>query len=172
MTGVQTCALPISPRQTFTECSADLLVSASLPQTYVPDAGQRVDLYRRIALIRSQDDYDDMIDELLDRYGEPPRQAMNLLDIALLRADAGRCGVSELTQRDRRLMLFFQPRDIAVAGLLCSHPSFKGRMLLSADAAPYLSLMLGKTQDPLTEAKKAVSAFFDLYQEQNCGIVK
>ena len=69
-------------------------------------------------------------------------------------------------------MLFFQPRDIAVAGLLCSHPSFKGRMLLSADAAPYLSLMLGKTQDPLTEAKKAVSAFFDLYQEQNCGIVK
>ncbi len=161
-----------APRQTFTECSADLLVSASLPQTYVPDAGQRVDLYRRIALIRSQDDYDDMIDELLDRYGEPPRQAMNLLDIALLRADAGRCGVSELTQRDRRLMLFFQPRDIAVAGLLCSHPSFKGRMLLSADAAPYLSLMLGKTQDPLTEAKKAVSAFFDLYQEQNCGIVK
>ena len=154
-------------RPAYTECSADLLVSASLPQNYVPDSGQRVDLYRRIALIRSRDDYDDMVDEMLDRYGDVPKQAMNLLEIALLRAHAGQCGISEINQRDGRLMFSFSPRDIAIAGILCSHPSFKGRMLLSAGAAPYLSLMMGKTQNPLEEAKKVVSSFFELYQEQN-----
>lgn len=150
-----------------TECTADLLVSASLPQDYVPDSGQRVDLYRRIALIRSRDDYDDMVDELLDRYGDVPKQVMNLLEIALLRATAGDCGISELTQREGRLVAVFQPRDITVAALLCSHPSFKGRMLLSAGASPYLSLLMGKSENGLELAKNLVSSFFDLYQEQN-----
>lgn len=156
-----------TPARPRTECSADLLVSASLPQSYVPDSAQRVDLYRRIALIRSRDDYDDMVDELLDRYGDPPKQVMALLDIALLRARAGDCGIHDITQREGRLMVAFSPKDIAVAGVLCSHPSFKGKMLLSADAAPYLSLMMGPKENGLAQAKRLVDAFYELYQQQN-----
>ncbi len=72
------------------ECAADLTLSANLPATYVSDPGQRVDLYRRIALIRSEDARSDILDELIDRYGEPPKEAIALLDIALLRAEARR----------------------------------------------------------------------------------
>ena len=161
-----------APARPHTECSADLLVSASLPANYVPDSGQRVDLYRRIALIRNRDDYDDMVDEMLDRYGDPPQQAINLLDIALLRAKAGDCGISELTQRDGRLIITFQAKDITCAALLCSHPSFKGRMLLSAGAAPYLSLILNKKESPLAQANQVVSSFFDLYQEQERATIE
>ena len=69
------------------DCAAELLLSANLPNEYVPDAGQRIDLYRRIALIRTEEQRSDMLDELIDRFGEPPEEAVALLDIALLRAE-------------------------------------------------------------------------------------
>ena len=63
------------------DCAAELLISANLPADYVADAGQRVDLYRRIALIRTDEQRSDMLDELIDRFGEPPAEAIALLDI-------------------------------------------------------------------------------------------
>ena len=60
---------PVPPK---TECAADLSVAASVPDRYVPAPEQRMDLYRRIAAIRSEAEADDLVDELIDRYGEPP----------------------------------------------------------------------------------------------------
>ena len=79
-----------------TECAADLSVAASIPDRYVPSPEQRMDLYRRIAAIRSEEDADDLTDELIDRYGDPPRTVNNLIAVALLRADAARSGQASL----------------------------------------------------------------------------
>lgn len=149
-----------------TECSADLLVSASLPQSYVPDSGQRVDLYRRIALIRSREDYEDRMDEMIDRYGEPPKQATALLDIALLRARACECGISEINQREQRIMITLQPKNITIAAVLCAMPQYKGRMLLSAGAAPYIALYLAQKKSPLEQAITLVDDFYEVYEQQ------
>ena len=81
-----------------TECAADLSVAASIPDRYVPSPEQRMDLYRRIAAIRSEADADDVMDELIDRYGDPPRTVNNLISVALLRADAARNGISQIDQ--------------------------------------------------------------------------
>ena len=70
------------------ECAADLTVAASIPDRYVPSPEQRMDLYRRIARIRSEEEADDLVDELVDRYGDPPRPVNNLISVALLRAAA------------------------------------------------------------------------------------
>ena len=85
----------------------------------MPDAGQRVDLYRRIALIRSKDSYSDILDELIDRYGEPPNEAVALLDIALLRSKASKAGVSEIRQQKDRLIFTFIKPDIMKMSYLC-----------------------------------------------------
>ena len=77
-----------------TECAADLSVAASIPDRYVPSPEQRMDLYRRIAAIRSEADADDVVDELIDRYGDPPRTVNNLISVALLRAHAADNGIS------------------------------------------------------------------------------
>ena len=58
-----------------TECAADLSVAASIPDRYVPSPEQRMDLYRRIAAIRSEADADDVMDELIDRYGDHPARS-------------------------------------------------------------------------------------------------
>ena len=151
-----------SPAADHTECTADILVSASLPQSYIPDAGTRVDLYRRIALIRSEEDYLDLQDELIDRFGDPPESAVNLLSIALLRARASECGVSEINHRSGSVQFIFVPSALERAAAVCAEPSLKGRILMNAGEKPYLSLRLKPDEDVL----KAASALVDLWRQK------
>ena len=143
------------------ECAADLTLSANLPADYVSDPGQRVDLYRRIALIRTGEQRSDLLDELIDRYGEPPAPAVALLDIALLRARASELGVTEIKQELGRLMLSFEKADFVRLSILCGDPDFKGRLLLSAGSKPYISLRLGPDEEALPAAEKLLEKYAD-----------
>ena len=71
------------------ECAADLAVSANIPESYVPSQEQRMDLYRRIALVRSEAEADDLMDEVIDRFGDPPPSVYTLVQVALLRSRRG-----------------------------------------------------------------------------------
>ena len=141
------------------ECAAELTLSANLPADYVDDPGQRVDLYRRIALIRSAEARSDLLDELIDRYGEPPAEALALLDIALLRAEAADEGVTEIKQQEGRLLLTFGNADFARLSALCSDKEYKGRLLLSAGNKPYVSLRLKSGEAPLDMARSLVRKY-------------
>ena len=72
------------PPKVQAECAADLAVAASIPDRYVPSPEQRMDLYRRIARIRSEEEADDLVDELIDRYGDPPRTVNNFAKVSSL----------------------------------------------------------------------------------------
>ena len=142
------------------DCAAELLLCANLPSGYVADAGQRVDLYRRIALIRTEEQKSDMLDELIDRFGEPPAEAVALLDIALLRSQRERAGhFSEIRQQDGRLLLTFAETDFARLSALCGDDAFRGRLLLGAGSSPYLSLRLNKGEKPLEMAETLVDKY-------------
>ena len=142
-----------------TECTADILISAGLPQSYVSDAATRVDLYRRIAMISTPEDYRDMQDELLDRFGDLPKAAQALLDIALLRADASRAGIFEISQKNGALLLFFRPEALEGAAKVCAAPQYKGRIFLSAGEKPYITLKLRPADDPLEQAKGLLALY-------------
>ena len=152
-----------TPKQRV-ECAADLTLSANLPADYVPDPGQRVDLYRRIALIRSEEGRSDLLDELIDRYGEPPAEAVALLDIALLRAEAGDQGVTEIKQDAGRLYLTFAQADFRRLSVLCGDKAFSGRLLLNAGSQPYLSLRLKPGETPLAMAQTLVHKYAETAQ--------
>lgn len=141
------------------ECAAELTLSANLPADYVPDPGQRVDLYRRIALIRSDEGRSDLLDELIDRYGEPPAETVALLDIALLRAQAGDQGVTEIKQDAGRLYITFAQTDFRRLSQLCGDPDFSGRLLLNAGSQPYLSLRLKPGETPMQMAQTLVKKY-------------
>ena len=146
------------------ECSADLTVNANIPEKYVPSPEQRMDLYRRIAAIRSEEDSADVLDELIDRYGEPPRPVLALLDVALLRAAAVKAGVSDITQKGDRLRLTlgaFRPEALV---RVVNLPKYKRRLTLSAGETPGLTLQLKPGEDVLDTALTLVE---DLRLHQN-----
>jgi transcription-repair coupling factor (superfamily II helicase) len=85
------------------EATIDLGADAYLPDAYVPDEGQRMAVYRKMAAAKTEEDADEVATEVADRYGPPPVPASNLLKIVRLRALAGKAGVAALTREGDRI---------------------------------------------------------------------
>ena len=85
------------------ETSVDLNVDAYIPDSYISNEFQKLDIYKRIAGIETQQDYDDMLEELLDRFGEPGKAVLNLLAIAKLKAIAHQGYVTEIKQTGKKV---------------------------------------------------------------------
>ncbi|MDD5932014.1 MAG: transcription-repair coupling factor [Oscillospiraceae bacterium] len=135
------------------ECSADLVVNANIPSFYVPSAEQRMDLYRRIAAIRTDEDAGELLDELLDRYGEAPKSVLALLDVALLRTVAGKAGVADITQKKDLLRFKFGVFHPQAVVMVCGQGKYKLRAALSAGDVPVLTLKLRPNEDVLETAR-------------------
>ncbi len=141
------------------QCSADLTVAASIPDRYVPSAEQRMDLYRKIALIRTEADADDVTDELIDRYGDPPRPVNNLIAVALLRSRCAENGITELTQKGSNVVFSLKEFDLRRVSALCGAERWKGRVLFSPGEKPALTLRLKKGEDPLKLSRVLVEDY-------------
>ena len=141
------------------ETTAELRVSAGIPDSYLSDSGERMDIYRRIAFIKDDDDARDMIDELIDRCGEPPQAVLNLIDIALLRAAASAVNITEVTQKKDHLVLSFAKPDVERIMKLCGNREMNGRLLLNAGEKPYITYRLAQGDDPLKTARRLVSLY-------------
>ncbi|MBR3848556.1 MAG: transcription-repair coupling factor [Oscillospiraceae bacterium] len=142
-----------------TVCTADITVSANIPEKYVSSSETRMDLYRRIASISDREEADDVIDELIDRFGEPPRETMTLIDIALLRIAAAKAGICDITQKGQSLKITMVDPTFDVISKLCANPRFKGKILLNAGQEPYLMLKLKGDDEPLSMAEAFVEAY-------------
>ena len=82
------------------ECTVDIKLDAYLAKNYINVGAQRMEMYKKIARISTEADFDDIVDELFDRFGSPPRAAINLCRIALLRGTGIRCSMKKITQTD------------------------------------------------------------------------
>ncbi len=141
------------------ECTCDLSVSANIDKDFVPAGEQRMDLYRRMAAIRTEEDAEDLLDEMVDRYGDPPKGVMNLVAIALLRARAAAAGVIEIAQKGGQLAFTLSSLDFAAVSAVCAEPSFHGKVFFSAGSVPKLTWKLGRGEDPLKAAQTFVARY-------------
>ena len=147
------------PVMKTTECTADIAVSAAIPEKYIPAPEQRMDLYRRIARIRDREEADDITDELIDRYGDPPKGVSNLVAIALLRATAAKLGISEIAQKESLLKFSLPQPDFQKVAAVCGLEKYKRRLLFSAGDKPHLALRLKKGDDVLKLAAMVLADF-------------
>ena len=118
-----------------------------------------MDLYRRIALIRTEADADDVLDELIDRFGEPPDAVTALVRVALLRGEAGRAGITDISQRAGELRFELDGFDMERVSALYARPEYKGRLRVEAGNTPRLTLKLPAKARVLDVADAFVSAW-------------
>ena len=136
------------------DCTADLNVTANVDKTYVSRGEERMDLYRRMAAIRSEEDAEDLLDEIVDRYGEPPKGVLNLIDIALLRANARKVGIKDIKQKAGEVFFTLTNLNFDAVGALCAESEYKNRVLFVATAKePTLKLKLAAGMDSLKQSK-------------------
>ena len=142
------------------ECTADLNVTANVDKNYVSRGEERMDLYRRMAAIRSPEDADDLLDEIVDRYGEPPRGVLNLIDIALLRATARNLGITDIKQKAGDVLFTLANLNFDAVGALCADPDYKARVTFLANAKqPTLRLKLSSGVDSLKQCKVFIQRY-------------
>ena len=147
------------------ECTADLNVTANVDKDYVSRGEERMDLYRRMAAIRSQEDADDLLDEIVDRYGEPPKGVLNLIDIALLRAKARQVGIKDIRQKSGDVLFTLSNLNFEAVGVLCSDPDYKQRVTFLASAKePTLRFKLANGVDSLKQSKLFVEHYTSFFQ--------
>ncbi|MBQ3084565.1 MAG: DEAD/DEAH box helicase, partial [Clostridia bacterium] len=139
------------------DCAIDISVSAFIPKDYVPSEKTRIDLYKKIAAIASQDDYDDMIDELCDRFSDPPESILNLMKIALMRACAKACGILDIKQKQDSVLFFTEEADPKTLSALVHE--MKGRVLYSIGAKPYYTLRISDKSELLNEMNRFLTAY-------------
>ncbi|MCL2079111.1 MAG: transcription-repair coupling factor [Oscillospiraceae bacterium] len=141
------------------DCTADLSVSAGIPDTYIPSAQQRMDFYRRIALIRTLEDSEDIISELVDRYGDPPPQVLVLTSVAMLRSEASALGITEICQKENWLNFKLAEFNMESVSALYSLPDYTGRVKVLAGTDPAVALRLKGGVGVVDEALKFVRGY-------------
>ncbi len=107
-------------------CTIDLNISAHIPESYISALPARLGIYRRIADIRNDGDVADVIDELCDRFGEPPKAVLGLINVAILRSKASNAGITEITSTQNAAVLRTVKIDMSVVAKLSDEfgPSF------------------------------------------------
>lgn len=138
------------------ECLVDLPVTAHIPEAYISSNAQRLDVYRRIADIRTEEDSLDVYDELIDRFGEPPEAVQGLIDVALLRNMAARLGIYEIKQQADTLLLYQRKLDLQAGSRMSA--ALKGRVMINAGPKPYFAVKVKKGLTSLDTLREALQA--------------
>ena len=142
------------------ECLVDIQLEAHIPESYIENLAQRIDIYRKIASIITEEDGMDLVDELIDRFGEPPASVKGLIDVALLRNTAARFGFKEITQKGQMLHLIPEKLDVNIAAML--NLKLKGRCIVVSGQTPYIGVkIVGSAMDTLREVMKTLQGFED-----------
>lgn len=117
-----------------------------------------MDLYRRIALIRTEEDADDMVSELIDRFGDPPTQVIALVNIALLRGIASVAGITDISQKNGWIRFKLDDFNMEQVSALYARSEYKGRVKIEAGTVPVISLK-SKSNRVIDEANRFVKDF-------------
>lgn len=143
-------ALPVSSE----DCLVDISIDAYIPEKYVESLSQRIDCYRKIASIETEEDSMDVIDELIDRYGDPPKSVLGLVSVALMRNTASSLGITEITQRGENLLFFIKSPTVSQIQELMNR--YKNRILFNDSGKPYFAVRLEKKQKTADLMKEVI----------------
>ena len=133
--------------------TVDLNVDAFIPSSYVPNEYQKLDLYKRIASIETEEEKEDVLEELMDRFGDVPRRVQKLLNISLLKALAHRVCVVSVEQKQTAIRFtMYEKANVKVEQIPTLLQQFGGNLKFTIDTNPYFTYQrLGKNRDDKEE---------------------
>lgn len=127
------------------ETVVDLQMNAFIPASYVKNEFQKLELYKRISEITSEEDYEEMTDELIDRFGDMPNSVTNLLHIALLRSNAHRANLLAVEQKGEMVLFkMYQKANVDVDKIPDLLEKYRNIMKFQVGETPTFRLDLTK----------------------------
>lgn len=137
------------------ECLIDIQIDAHIPENYIASLNQRLDVYRKIMFVVKDDDKFDLIDELIDRYGEPPKSVLGLIEVSLLRNKAARLGITEISQKNAQM--YFYTEYLEVQQIEALSAAYKGKITFNGFGKTYVSVKINPKILPFDMMKEVVN---------------
>ena len=140
-----------APEQPEEQCLVDVKINAFIPETYISNAAQRISCYRRIAMIKNEEDALDVTDELIDRYGDVPKSVYGLIEVAKLRNTAKKVGVNEIVQSGDSLLFYTEKPPLQQVAKL--NTKLGGRVNMNFTGRVNVKVKLEPRENPLEMMK-------------------
>lgn len=128
------------------ELQIDLNVTSYIPDEYIQDANQKIEIYQNIALCKNEQDIQNIIDEIIDRFGNMPPELENLIDIARIKYLAKQKKISKIASKKTAVVFTFEPNkiEIDIAELV---KKYGNKIKFSAGIKPMVTLEIGTTNE-------------------------
>ncbi|MBQ9071006.1 MAG: transcription-repair coupling factor [Clostridia bacterium] len=148
--------------ETF-ESTIDIRVDAHIPEYYISSSAARMEIYKKISLIRSPADKDDIFDELTDRFGDLPKPVERLLLVALSRAIAEAARIRRVELRGTNILFHMEKPDLSIWSMVLA--MHKGQLVGSSGPAPII-YRLKSAEDPLKAVSSVLRDYYSELQSQ------
>lgn len=149
------------------ETNIDLKMDAFIPADYIPNEFQKLDVYKRIAEIETEPERDDMVDELIDRFGEPPQSVCNLLEIALLKAKAHDAYITAIVEKANQIRITMFPQaKVATDKIPDLLAAYQGKLRFVPETMPYF-VYQQKEEPLLRQLSELVNEMQKIKEEEN-----
>ncbi len=138
----------------------DLKLSSYIPDSFIPDSSQKIEIYQNIALCRTEQDIQNVIDEVIDRYGKMPKELENLLEVSRIKESARKVGIHKIVQRQESIVFYFEKEKMPVEKVDTLLKQFGMKIRFSSGIEPYVTFKVGEKTDK--ELVKGIKNFLNL----------
>ncbi|WP_312642014.1 transcription-repair coupling factor [Hydrogenoanaerobacterium sp.] len=136
-----------APEVSSDECLIDIRIGAHIPENYIDNLTQRIDIYKKIAAIQTEEDSMDVTDELIDRFGDPPEAVKGLIDVALIRNIAARNHIYEISQKNESMV--FYPTQLDLKKMSSLAALMRSKVNINAGTKPSITVKMSKNEKPI-----------------------
>ncbi len=125
----------------------DLSISSYIPDNFIENGSQKIEIYQNIALCRTEEDIQNVVDEVIDRYGKLPKELENLLEVTRIKEMARKVGVIKITQRPETIVFYFQKEKMPVEKVDSLLKQYGMKIRFSSGIEPYVTFKIGQKNE-------------------------
>ena len=140
----------------------DLAVSSYIPDNFIENSSQKIEIYQNIALCRTEEELQNVIDEVIDRYGRLPKELENLIDIARIKQLARKANILKIAQKENGIVFYFVKEKIKpemVNTLITKYPML---VKFSNAVEPYVTLRIKENENIIEKAKEFLNTVIEI----------
>lgn len=154
------------------ECAVTIPQDAFISKNYISDSGQRMEMYKKIARISNEEDFDDVIDEFCDRFGDIPSPTLTLCYISLIRAFGVFCRMKKIEQKGKELYIYPEkPDPFFLTEAIGEFPKNSVKLILTGTCALCFKIPAGKkAADYALQVMKALKSLTENRQNEETSL--
>lgn len=130
-----------APKVKASEVEIDIKIDAYIPSSYIEDSNEKIDMYKKIASIDTEEDYDEIVEELIDRFGDIPKMVQNIMDISLMKSYASKCNFERIFEKSGNLeIIYSDKKELDFKELEFISENYNGEMNFDLSDKPIISI--------------------------------